>query len=302
MALPKRIPIEKGGTNAVTAPDALTNLGAEAVANKSTNVVTDAASDTKYPSVKAIKEYADTKAPALTDDQNYVSDAELTNLNNQSGTNTGDETVGTIGDLIENATSRPTPAVTDLVPISNSNNNFDLEQLTIQELIDFLKPYLMDYQQLTVTKAHTGVGGGGNETQLFQVTGQVDFIRLSAKVTAVGNATTFKEAGWRFIDSVGNYNDITRTIAPNGANLNGTTVDAGVYKLGAATADAVYWNAGNARVIEATATFPAWILQQEVARDCFVAWKWTGDLNTNVTLEHSILWRPLSSDGNVVAV
>jgi len=38
----------------------------EDVANKSTNVTTDGASDTKYPSVKAVKTYADTKLTALT--------------------------------------------------------------------------------------------------------------------------------------------------------------------------------------------------------------------------------------------
>ncbi|HNW65794.1 MAG TPA: hypothetical protein PKO10_01115, partial [Aliarcobacter cryaerophilus] len=55
----------------------------ELVANKSTNVVTDAASDTKYPSVKAIKEYADSKVEdSITDgvttkapSQNAVFDA-----------------------------------------------------------------------------------------------------------------------------------------------------------------------------------------------------------------------------------
>jgi len=38
---------------------------AENIANKSTNVVTDGASDTKYPSVKAIKDYADGKVAGL---------------------------------------------------------------------------------------------------------------------------------------------------------------------------------------------------------------------------------------------
>lgn len=39
--------------------------GVEQTANKSTDVATDAASDEKYPSVKAVKSYADTKAPLI---------------------------------------------------------------------------------------------------------------------------------------------------------------------------------------------------------------------------------------------
>jgi hypothetical protein len=42
-----------------TGDQTLSGLGAEAVANKSTSVPTDAASDVKYPSVKAVKDYAD---------------------------------------------------------------------------------------------------------------------------------------------------------------------------------------------------------------------------------------------------
>ncbi|WP_278035418.1 beta strand repeat-containing protein [Flavobacterium nitratireducens] len=78
--------IENGGTNATTVLGARTNLGInnvdntsdankpislatqvalnlkENVANKSTNVTTDGASDTKYPSVKSVKTYVDASA------------------------------------------------------------------------------------------------------------------------------------------------------------------------------------------------------------------------------------------------
>jgi hypothetical protein len=53
------IAITKGGTGATTATAALTNLGAEASANKSNDISGDAASTTKFPSVKAIKDYVD---------------------------------------------------------------------------------------------------------------------------------------------------------------------------------------------------------------------------------------------------
>ena len=53
------IAIAKGGTGATSATGALTNLGAEPAANKSNDISTDASSTTKFPSVKAIKDYVD---------------------------------------------------------------------------------------------------------------------------------------------------------------------------------------------------------------------------------------------------
>ncbi|MHA8091637.1 beta strand repeat-containing protein [Aquirufa regiilacus] len=53
------LPIANGGTGSTTAADALTALGAQSTANLSTNVSTDAASLTKYPAVKTIKDYVD---------------------------------------------------------------------------------------------------------------------------------------------------------------------------------------------------------------------------------------------------
>ena len=53
------IAIAKGGTGAITASGALTNLGAEPTANKSNDISADASSTIKFPSVKAIKDYVD---------------------------------------------------------------------------------------------------------------------------------------------------------------------------------------------------------------------------------------------------
>lgn len=60
-----------------------------------TDTALTANSDVKVPSQKAVKAYADTKAPALTGDENYVTDAEKASLASLSGTNTGDEVVAT---------------------------------------------------------------------------------------------------------------------------------------------------------------------------------------------------------------
>jgi hypothetical protein len=55
------VSIAKGGTGATLAADARANLGAESIANKSTDIAADSASLTKYPSVKVIKDYVDTR-------------------------------------------------------------------------------------------------------------------------------------------------------------------------------------------------------------------------------------------------
>ena len=58
------VAIENGGTGANNVDDALINLGAEDILNKSIDMVLDADSNIKYPSVKAVKKYADGLAAA----------------------------------------------------------------------------------------------------------------------------------------------------------------------------------------------------------------------------------------------
>ena len=108
------VSIENGGTNATTLNGALTNLGLENVdntsdinkpisnftqqaldlkedlTNKSTNVAIDSGSDTKYPSVKAVKTYVDANSSvgsfALAEEVVRASNAEATiatNLNTE---------------------------------------------------------------------------------------------------------------------------------------------------------------------------------------------------------------------------
>jgi len=53
------LPVANGGTGATTAGAALTALGAQSSSNLSTDISGDAASLTKYPAVKSIKDYVD---------------------------------------------------------------------------------------------------------------------------------------------------------------------------------------------------------------------------------------------------
>ncbi len=60
------LPVANGGTGAATATAALTALGAQSAANLSTSISTDAASTSKYPAVKTIKDYVDTQISSAT--------------------------------------------------------------------------------------------------------------------------------------------------------------------------------------------------------------------------------------------
>jgi len=71
------VAIANGGTGASTIADAITNFGAETITNKSTNIITDAISTTKYPSVKLIKDYIDAKTAAVGVGDGSISSAKI---------------------------------------------------------------------------------------------------------------------------------------------------------------------------------------------------------------------------------
>jgi uncharacterized protein (TIGR02145 family) len=74
------VAIQNGGTGATTASNALGNLGAEAIANKSTSITTDASSTTKYPSVKLIKDYVDGQTAAAGVADGSIADVKIQSL------------------------------------------------------------------------------------------------------------------------------------------------------------------------------------------------------------------------------
>ena len=93
------IAIVNGGTGATSAVGALTNLGAEAVANKSTDITADAASTSKYPSVKTIKDYVDTRVASAA-----VADGSLTNVKLVNSSSTLGSTTLTLGGTVTSVT------------------------------------------------------------------------------------------------------------------------------------------------------------------------------------------------------
>jgi hypothetical protein len=103
------IAIAKGGTGATTASVALTNLGAQSVANMSTNITTDAASTSKYPSVKLIKDYVDAQTASA-----GVSDGSITNVKLANSTTTLGTTTMTLGGTVTSVTGLTSLTATNL--------------------------------------------------------------------------------------------------------------------------------------------------------------------------------------------
>ena len=71
------VAIANGGTGASNIADAISNFGAETITNKSTNIITDAISTTKYPSVKLIKDYIDAQTAAVGVSDGSISSAKI---------------------------------------------------------------------------------------------------------------------------------------------------------------------------------------------------------------------------------
>src|SRR6185312_10462483 len=128
-------------TRATAAESTLTNnlstettraINAEAtkedVANKSTDVTTDGSSDTKYPSVKAVKDYIDVASTgsltALTNEITRATNAENTltaNLNNEATDRTnGDASLIT---NLNNETTRATNAEATKEDVANKSTD-----------------------------------------------------------------------------------------------------------------------------------------------------------------------------------
>ncbi|MHA8105676.1 hypothetical protein [Aquirufa sp. 5-AUSEE-100C1] len=80
------VTIAQGGTGATTAGAALTALGAQATANLSTDLTADAASTTKYPSVKTIKDYVDASVVSATPDASTTTKGKIQLAGDLTGT------------------------------------------------------------------------------------------------------------------------------------------------------------------------------------------------------------------------
>lgn len=209
--------IENGGTNATTVLGARTNLGInnvdntsdankqisvatqvalnlkEDVVNKSTNIVTDAGSDIKYPSVKAVKTYVDGSATtASTALANEITRA--TNAENTIATNlTAETTARTAADatLTTNlATEVNNRTAADLLKedVANKSTNVttdgasDTKYPTVKSVKDYVDNATSSINTLENGKIY--IGNDSNQATEVAISGDVTIDNLG--VTAIG--------------------------------------------------------------------------------------------------------------------
>lgn len=157
-------------------------------------------SDTIIPSQKAVKTYADTKAPALGADDNYVTDAEKTVIGNTSGTNTGDRTLVCCVSINHGAvawTNQPA-ALTEIFGNTNRRTKVDLS----------------GFLQCRISVAVTSAGLSGSKLKIQYSTNESSWSDLTT--TALIDATGVKVSTWQDIPS-----DAKADVFIRGAGIDG---------------------------------------------------------------------------------
>lgn len=98
-------------------------------------------------------------------DRNYTTDAQQTLLGNTSGVNSGNETAQSIGNIVNGATAKPTPANADLFAIFDSVAGFITRKLTWSDLKANLKTYF-DTLYPSGSGTSTGTNTGDDKTSV----------------------------------------------------------------------------------------------------------------------------------------
>lgn len=174
-----------------------------------TNASITGATKTKitYDTKGLVTAGADATTADINDSLNrrYVTDANLTVINNTSGVNTGNETTQTIGNLINSANSKTTPVDADQLGLMDSATGNILTKLSWANVKATLKTYfdtlysaigasfyigttLIANNRASAGQTLTGVSIDGNAATV------TTNANLTGNVTSVGNATTI-EAG-----------------------------------------------------------------------------------------------------------
>jgi len=241
------IAVANGGTGATTATGALNNLGAEAVANKSTDLTADSSSTVKYPSVKLIKDYVDLRVAAA-----GVSDGSITSAKIADGSIVSTDIAANAG--ITNAqlaNSSLTLGSTNIALGASTSTLAGLSTVTATNFTGALTGNASTATKLVATKNINGVAFDGSSditvaANANTLTGSTLASNvLNSSLTSVGTITA------------GTWNGSTIAVANGGTGL--TSVSAGNIPFGngtsaLGTSSNLFWDNATGRLGVGTST------------------------------------------------
>lgn len=152
----------------------------------------------------------------------YVTDANLTVINNTSGVNSGNETASTIATIGHGATLDTSPLDADEVMGLDSSNSFSLIRTTWTSIKAFLKTYFdAFYQPLSVARSYTTVSLANNTARTPSSTRDVLIILTPSLQAGIGQTA-------QIIVQVDDSGGGTFTTIATSANTNALTITLGL--------------------------------------------------------------------------
>lgn len=205
-----------GTVNLVKGDVGLGNVDNTSDLNKPISTATQTALNTKVDKTTTVNGEPLSSSVILTTgdiaediDKRYVTDIQRSVLTNTSGTNTGDETVSRLGNLIHSATTKNNPVAADEICISDSQSSNVAKRLTWSTLLSLIYTYFLNTVTLSALgiykKTHTAtvLAGASTIIDISDYTGNVAYLNVKVK---------FQEPSTKLYDAIGvSYYEIDPT-------------------------------------------------------------------------------------------
>ena len=291
------LPVANGGTGAATATAALTALGAQASANLSTNISTDAASLTKYPAVKTVKDYVDAQVSSATiADADWTTKGKVQLSGDLAGTAASPSVIKLRGTPISSvapttaghvltydvngsatwaAPANSANTISGVVPVANGGTG--LSSVTSGGAVYASSSSALTTGTLPLTAGGTGVTS--QQAAINVLTGTQTSGRYlrsdgtDARLTAIqaADVPTLNQ------NTTGTASNVTGTVALANGGTGATTASAALTALGAAPIASPTFTGTLTAPIYASAP-------QNLTDAATISWNPTSGLNANVTL------------------
>jgi hypothetical protein len=200
------VAVANGGTGASSAAAALTNLGAQAASNLSSNITTDTGSTTMYPSVSAVQAFVNAQVATATPDATTSIKGKIQLAGDLAGTaaaplvaagaiddskisetaailDTKLATIATAGKVSNSATTATASNTVNTIVLRDGSGNFSAGAITATS-------FTGSGAGLTGVVSSTNANLTGMVTSVGNTATVVTNANLTGEVTSTGNATT----------------------------------------------------------------------------------------------------------------